>query len=117
MRAGLQRLAVRLEEEPLVRPQRGVGEVLPHAPCHLGGRQRRIDRRAGQRLALLLLDVADDLDQQALLGAEVVDQHAVAGADRGGESAQAEVGDAVLGDVLDRGLEQPLLRRQSGAAT
>ena len=67
----------------------------------------------GERLALLLLDGADHLDEQALLRAEVVDEHAVAGADRGREPPQAEVGDAVLGDVLDRGAEQPLLRRRS----
>ena len=32
----------------------------------------------------------------------------MAGAERGGEAAQAEVADAVLGDVLDRAREQPL---------
>src|SRR4030095_3301900 len=45
---------------------------------------------------------------QASLGAEVKDQHRVAGAERGGERAQAEVGQPVLGRVLDGGGEQPL---------
>ena len=66
------------------------------------GDERRVDVERGQRLALLLLDGADHRDEQPLLRPEVVDEHAVAGADRGGEPPQAEIGDAVLGDVVDR---------------
>ena len=66
------------------------------------GGQRRIDLELGEPVALLGLDRADDRDDQALLRAEVVDEHAVAGADRARRAAQAEVGEAVLGDVVDR---------------
>ena len=65
---------------------------------------------AASDCALLLLDRADHLDQQPFLRPEVVDEHAVAGADRGGEAAQAEVADAVRRDVVDRRLQQSLLR-------
>ena len=41
------------------------------------------------------LDLADDGQQQAVLGAEVVEQHAVAGPDRLGNAAQALVGQPV----------------------
>jgi hypothetical protein len=64
----------------------------------------------GGELALGGLDGVDDGDEQALLRAEVIDEHAVAGADRRRQLAQAEVGDAVRGDVLDRSVEQPPAR-------
>ena len=38
----------------------------------------------------------------------MVDQHAVAGAERRGERAQAEVADAVVRDVVDRSVEQTI---------
>jgi len=58
--------------------------------------------------ALAFLHGADDRDEQALLGAEVVDQHAVAGADGGGQPAQAEVADppsavVTAGQLVDDG--------------
>ena len=55
-----------------------------------------------------LLDGLHDRHEQPLAPAEVVDQHAVAGADGGRELAQRQVADAALGDVVDRGVEQPL---------
>ena len=64
----------------------------------------------GERRALALLDGADDLHPQPVAPAEVVDQHPVAGADRGRQLAQAEVADAARGDVRDRGLQQPSAR-------
>ena len=81
----------------------------------LGRRQRRVDPEAREQLALLFLDGADHRDEQVLLRAEVVDEHAVARADRGREAAQAQVGDAVLGDVVDRRAQQPFLRVVLGA--
>ncbi len=44
----------------------------------------------------------------------MIDEHAVAGADRGGDFAQAEVGHAVLLDVLDDGGEEAFAWRQPG---
>ncbi len=61
---------------------------------------------AAKAFALHLLDRLDDRDDQACFRAEVVDQHPVAGADRGGELAQAEVAQTVLEDVVDRGVQQ-----------
>ena len=55
--------------------------------------------------------------QQGLARPEVVDQHAVAGAQRGGQAPQPELADAVLGHVRHRSLEQPLAgARRLGAA-
>ena len=52
----------------------------------------------------------DDLDQQPLARAEVVDQHPVTGAERSGHRAQADLADAVLGHVRDRPGKQPPAR-------
>src|ERR1035437_1787196 len=46
---------------------------------------------------------------EALLGSEVVDQHPMAGPDRGGQRSEAEIADAVLGDVRDRAVQQSQL--------
>ena len=81
---------------------------LPRAAHDLGRRRVLVEQHRRERRALLGLDRADDLDQQALARPEVVDEHPVAGAERGGEAAQAEVADAVLGDVLHRAREQAL---------
>jgi HEAT repeat protein len=67
----------------------------------------------GQGSAGRGLDVLDDGGEQSLAGAEVVDQHAVAGPDLPGQSAQARVADTVPGEVVDRALQQgrPAARR------
>src|SRR4051812_44326245 len=109
----LQRLRVDLEEQALVGPQCGVGDALPGAAHHLGGRGVLVEQQRRERRALPGLDRADDLDQEPLARAEVVAEHPVAGAEGGGEAAQAEVADAVLGDVLHGGREQALARRRS----
>jgi hypothetical protein len=49
-----------------------------------------------------------DLREEALLRAEVVDQHPAAGADRLGDAAQAGVADAGAGEVIDGRVEEPL---------
>ena len=70
---------------------------------------RRMPRRARRGVlqqvrekgALRCLHRLDNRRQQALARAEVVDEHAVAGANGGGGVAQTEVADAVALDVLD----------------
>ena len=111
MRPPLQRLPVDLEEQPLVRPVHRVGQLRPHPPQPSPGRLAGLlglGRHRGHDLALARLDRLDDLDQQALLRAEVVDEHPVAGAKRGGQLAEADVAQPVLGDVVDGGRQQPL---------
>ena len=108
MRPALERLAVDLEEQALVGPQRRVRDVLPPGAHRVGGRLAGIGQEVGEQVALALLDGAHDLHPQLLLGAEVVDQHPVARAEGRGEPAETEVADAVLGDVVDRGVEQAL---------
>src|SRR5690606_23479232 len=46
------------------------------------------------------------LHQQFFFGAEVVDQHAGAGAECGGQGAEGEVREAVFGDIADHGVEE-----------
>jgi hypothetical protein len=104
LRPGLQRLAVDLVEQPLVRRERGVGQVPPHGPRHLGGRHRRVDLELGEGLALLFLHRPDHLDEQALLRPEVVDEHAVARADLGREAEQACLRLARAGDPPPEGV-------------
>ncbi len=104
----LERLRVDLEEQALVRPERRVRDVVPRAAHDLGRRRVLVEQHRRDRRALLGLDRADDLDQQALARPEVVDEHPVAGAEGGGEATEAEVADAVLGDVVHRAREQTL---------
>src|SRR5207248_1312144 len=105
----LERLPVDLEEQPLVGPECGVGEPAPERAAQVLERGVRRQLQVPQGIPLLLLDRPDDLHEQALLGAEVVDQHPVAGAGGRGELAQADVGDAIGGHVLDGRVEQPVL--------
>ena len=55
---------------------------------------------------VLVLDRPGDGCQQALAGSEVVDEHPVAGADRRGELAQAQVSDPGVEGMSDGGSEQ-----------
>jgi hypothetical protein len=59
-----------------------------------------------EEITLLLLNRPDHLGEQAFAGAEVVDQHPVAGTDRGRDGSQAGIADAVLREVLDGVREQ-----------
>lgn len=108
VRAALERLAVDLEEEALVGPQHGVGDVLPPSAHPLGDGLLGVGEHFGQKLSLARFDGADDLDPELLLGTEVMDQHAMAGPESGRERAQADVGQPVLGRVLDRAVQQLL---------
>jgi len=110
MVAALQRLAVHLEEEPFVGPQARIRESLPHLAHELRIRVVTAEVELGERGTLLALDRADDLDEQSFLRAEVVDEHAMARADRGGELAKAQVAEPAPRDVRDRRVEEALLR-------
>src|SRR5438874_268125 len=57
---------------------------------------------------LLALDLVDDGAHEAFFGAEVIDQHAVAGADGGGKLTQAAIVEAVSGDEGDGGGEESI---------
>jgi hypothetical protein len=104
----LERLAVHLEEQAHVVDEAGIGDLSPVREAGFGRRHGDVRVERGHDLALALLDLVHDGHQQAVLGAEVVDEHAVAGAESGGQLAQAQVSQAVRGDVLDRGIEQAL---------
>ena len=105
----LQRPPVEREEQALEVGQRGVGQVGPHPADQLVGLGRRRPSSPRRQTGLgPRLHRADDLEQQAVLGAEVVQEHAVAGPDRLGDAAQALVGQPLGREVLDHGVEQAL---------
>jgi hypothetical protein len=54
--SALERLPVDLEEQPLVRPPRGIGQPLPHASHDLRCRERRVPVELCERVPLALLD-------------------------------------------------------------
>ena len=56
VRAALERLPVELEEQPLVGPQLGVGDVLPPGSHRLIDRLTGVGEDVAQQLALALLD-------------------------------------------------------------
>ena len=93
-----------------MRPEARVAQALPHASHQLALVETAGEVEPGERFALLFLDRAYDLEQQAVLRPEVVDEHPVARADGLRELPQAYVPESVLRDVLDRGIEQPLPR-------
>jgi hypothetical protein len=99
--ATLKRLGVELKEQPLIRPQGRVGEPPPERAGRLVERRVGSELQVDQGLALAALHLGDDRRQQPLLGAEVVDQHAMTGPQAGSQRTQAEVGDPVLGGVVD----------------
>jgi uncharacterized protein (DUF2336 family) len=103
VRPALQRLAVQLEEQPLRRPQRGVGQLRPEPARLLGGVRGGLDEECGQQVALVLLDGPGDRHEQALAGAEVVDEHPVARARRRGQVTEAALPDAVARHVVEHG--------------
>lgn len=110
MRPALERLAVDFEEEPLIGPERGVGDVLPPGAHRLGDRLTCIRQDLTEQLALPGFDGPDDLDPESLLRTEVMDEHPVARTECGREPAQAHIGETVLRHVVDRALQQPLPR-------
>ena len=77
----------------------------------------RIAGKSGTQRHLAALDLLDDRDEQILSRPEVVQQHSVAGADRGGHVAQRAVADAARGELLDECVQQlpaPLQVRSAG---
>ncbi len=80
--------------------------MLPEEPRGIGGRETGFQAELGQQITLALLRRPDDLDEQLFLGAEVVDQHAVADADRVAQAAQAQVREAVCRDVVNGHVHQ-----------
>ena len=59
----------------------------------------------GEERHLAALDLLDDREQQIFSRTEVVQQHSMAGADRGGDVAQRAVADAARGELLDQRVE------------
>ena len=94
---------VRLEEEPHQRSLIGVRHPLPHGPqprtmlLRLGG-----PPEGSQSIAY----PAEDLHDEALLRAEMMEQDRRLGTERGGQGPQRQVGDAVSHDVVDRAIEK-----------
>ena len=107
-RPTVERLAVDLEEEPLEGPERRVGDVSPPRPRRVLERQRRIEHHVADGRELPALDLADDGHPQSVLRAEVMAEHAVAGAQFRRQPPQREIREAVLRDVVDRAVEQLL---------
>src|SRR5690606_12972082 len=85
---------------PLVRSECRIGEPVPQLLGDFTRRQLGLLAECGQQFALAPLHLADHLDQQPLFRPEVVDQHPVAGPQRGGDLAQAALADAMRRDVL-----------------
>ena len=116
-RLALQGQRVDLEEQPLVRSERRVGEAPPEESHDLGrSASFRVGLELSQRPSRLLLDGAGNLDEESLARAEVVDEHAVTGAERGGDLPQALTVDPVFGDVIDSSLQQTASDWPVGAA-
>ena len=96
------------EEQTLEVAQGGIGQVGPHPPDHRVG-------LAGHVLTEVLeaplgpgLHLADDRQQEAVLGSEVVQQHAMAGPDRLRDATEALVGQSLLREVRDDCVEEAL---------
>ena len=100
----VQRAGVALEEQALCGPQGRIADPLPHHADDVA--QLPVGRL--QESLLVLLDGFDDGGHQPLSGAEVVDQHPVAGAHSGGDVAQRAVAQALAGEVVDDGSQQVL---------
>src|SRR5205823_4965304 len=92
VREALHRVRAELEEQRAV-DERRFTHAAPEQRALLLDRKIR---QRGEQIALLLLDSADDLGEQTFPRAEVVYQHPMTGADRGRDTAQARVPDAVL---------------------
>ncbi len=95
---------VALEEEALERAQLRPAKVGPHG-CD---RRGRLGRQLGQQGSLAALDLLDDRQQKLVSRAEVVQEHAVAGADRRGDVAKRSVTDATRRALRHHRVEQLL---------
>ena len=94
-----------LEEQPDERPQLGRRHLMPQGAHEVAGIV--VDGgEAEEEVALGRLGGFDDGGDEALARPEVVQEHAVAGPDRGGELTEAAVGETVVGDVGHHPIEQ-----------
>ena len=93
---------VALEEEPLDRPERRHRRPPPAHP----NRRCRVGRQFAEPLVLIAFDCLDDRGQQPLARPEMVNQHAVTGADLRREVAQRPSGEPPLGGRLDDAAQQ-----------
>ena len=112
LRIALEGSAVEREEEALEVGLGGIGEELPHVPDHTIGASRPSAAATADDGELLPgpgLHGAHDFDQEAALGAEVVQEHAMAGPDGGGDLAQAHVTEAVDDEVVHHLIDELLL--------
>jgi hypothetical protein len=103
-RPALQRLAVDLEEQSLLCGQFRAPQVLPETERGVLGHRLRVE--GVQRRPLPFLDLTDDRDEQRIARAEMVDEHAVAGARRFRDGAQAQARDPARQRHLDHRLEE-----------
>ncbi len=107
----LQRPPVEGEEKALEVAQRGIGHVGPHAVDQRVGLAGRVLAERGQASLRPPLHLADDRQQQAVLGSEVVQEHAVARPDGLGDAAQALVGHPLIREVRHHRVEEALAGR------
>ena len=85
------RPGVALEEQALGRPQARIAQPRPQRVDGVTG--RRVE--SGEELVVGRLDGSNHLGEQSLPRPEVVDEHPMAGASRGGDIAQRAITDAV----------------------
>jgi hypothetical protein len=78
---------------------------MPETPGRGGKISCVTAEQIGEQLTLALVGLLNHRDEQALFRPEVVDEHAVAGAERGGQLSQRDVAYPVLGQVTERALE------------
>ena len=102
--------AVEREEEALEVALGGIGDEAPHVPDHPIGRLgRRGHRELPELCPRTSLHRPHHLDQEATFGAEVVEEHPMAGPDGGGNLAQAHVTQAVDDEVVHHLIDELLL--------
>ncbi len=96
------------EEQTLEVAQRGIGQIGPHPADHGVGLAGPVLTEVQEAPPRPGLHLADDRKQEPVLRSEVVQQHAMAGPDRLGDPTQALVGQPLLREVRDDGVEEAL---------
>ena len=86
---------------------RGVHDVVPEESGLFLRIEGVVMQKEAKGAALLLFDHSDDLGDEAVLGAEIVDQHAVAGAELCGKLTQAQVADPAARREPESVLDEP----------
>ena len=101
---------VKGEEQAFEIREGGVGDVGPHAPDHLvgglAGIRTDVLGDGGEDRLRTRLDGLHHRQDQTLLGAEVVEEHAVARAGGLGDASQALVGETLAAEVRDHRVEE-----------